>query len=257
MAGRLGANPAFIGKLGDDAPGAVLRESLKTAGVDGTWLRRSDVGTGAAGIFVDDAGQNCIVVSAGSNADLTAEDVRSALEAVQPSVVLVQFEIPRPAVEACAGPWSLIVNPAPAHPVSESFWGYVEAVVPNETETEMFTGIRPIDDSSCAAAAKWFLDRSVRRVILTLGDKGCVMIDARSVLRVEALDVPVVDTTAAGDAFCGALAHFVTIGLDWPEALHRANAAAALSTTKHGAQTSMPTLDEFESFLRTMKHPPG
>jgi ribokinase len=246
MAGRLGGNPAFIGKLGADSSGAALRSSLASAGVDCKWLGTSSVGTGAAGIIVDDDGQNCIVVSAGSNGDLQPEDVAEAVAAIQPKVVLVQFEIPSNAIWTCRGPWTLIVNPAPANPTDNAFWQGVAAVVPNETETAVFTGVTPTDAASCREAARWFFDRGAERVIITLGERGCVLLTKSEDRHMEPFPVKPIDTTAAGDAFCGTLAHYVASGTDWVEAIRRANVAAALSTTKRGAQSSMPSKDEVE-----------
>lgn len=248
-AGRLGAKPRFVAKIGADAFGQALLSSLATSGVDtGSVIIDPTLSTGVAAITVDDAGQNTIVVAPGANGHLYADEAVGAVEEVDPGVVLCQLEAPLETVEAVAKSLVpgklLILNPAPAAELSDTLLSRVDYLTPNETETEILTGIRPTDDTSCLDAAAKLFDRGVRHVIITLGDQGSFLATPQFGQHFPTMQVRPVDTTAAGDAFNGALAHFLSEGRDIDNAILLANVVGALSTLKHGAQSSMPTLRE-------------
>ncbi len=252
----LGGTTSFIGKVGSDGFGDALLNSLQTAGARTNLAHRTpDFPSGVAGILVDSFGQNSIIVAPGSNAQLTGEEVANALAKLNATIVLVQLEVSDGAVEACLGSKKVILNPAPARPLSDSVYCGLFAITPNETEAELLTGIAPIDEPSCLAAADWFRKKGVQNVIITLGSKGCFLSTPEGFQMIQPYKVDPIDTVAAGDAFNGALALFTARGESMSAAARKANAAGALSTTKRGAQTSMPTMSELEEFLATADLP--
>ena len=246
--GKLGGRVGIVAKVGNDEFGDQLVSGLSRCGVKTTWILRDSVeATGVALITVDEAGQNTIVVAPGSNARLTAEEVRSSLSTVNSSVLLAQLEIPLACVDAAAGfatDRMFILNPAPARELPDALLSKVDYLTPNETEAQVLTGILPYDTASCLAAAKILMDKGVKNVLFTLGAKGSFLANAMGGRHFPSISVTAVDTTGAGDAFNGALALFLARGESVDRAIHLANVTGALSTTKPGAQASMPTLSE-------------
>jgi ribokinase len=235
---RLGGVVEFVGAVGDDAFGVALRAGLVAAGVGVGALRTVEAeSSGTAGILVDDAGMNSIVVAPGANGRVSAEQVREACQGAD--VVLAQLEIPLEAVAAIDVP-KFILNPAPARPLPDDLLARCFALTPNETEAGILTGITPTDDASALASGRRLLEKGVENVIITLGARGCYWVSARGGRHFPPLAVQAVDTTAAGDAFNGALAWFVASGWEFEKAITWANAVGALSTTRRGAQESMP-----------------
>lgn len=242
-AAKLGGDVQFVCCLGDDPFGSLLLDSLEGAGVDCRSVRRlPDVPTGAANIVIDASGQNQIVVAPGANWKLSAEHVRTALLGAE--VVLCQLEVPDEAVEEASRAPRFILNPAPARDLSDGLLSRCLAVVPNETETERLTGITPSDLESCHRASRVLLDKEVGNVVLTLGERGCFWCSPSGDLHLPAEEVEPIDTVAAGDAFCGALALRYAETGDWKESLGFANRAAAIAVTRLGAHESMPFRDD-------------
>ena len=197
--------------------------------------------TGTALITVEDSGENTIVIDLGANATLSANHVKESLDAIKPDIVLVQLETPDDAVYACTGFGTLILDPAPARILDPEFMAQVEIVTPNESETLALTGIFPLDEFAQQRAASALLEIGVRQAVIKLGAEGCYSADGRTEIRVAAPTVEAVDTTAAGDAFAGALAVFLAEGTDIELAIKNAVKCASSSVTRHGAQASMPT----------------
>ena len=232
----------FVGCVGDDAHGEALKASMQDAGVGlAHLLTARGAPTGTALITVDDSGENTIVIDPGANALLTAEHVRSALTQIAPDVVLVQLEIPDEAVYACAGHGTLILDPAPARPLDSDFLAQVDWATPNESETHSLTGILPHDEFSQRRAAQALLEKGVKHAVVTLGERGCYYTDGSHDLEIPAPRVEVVDTTAAGDAFAGSLAAFLSEGNTVEVALQNSARCASLSVARNGAQRAMPT----------------
>lgn len=233
-AARLGADVAFVGRVGDDDAGRRLRDGLTAEGVDVTHVRvDADAPTGVALIAVDRAGENTIVVSSGANARVSAADVEAARDVLaNAAVTLVQHEVPEDAVAAAiaAAGGTVVLNPAPARPIVAP----VDVLVPNRGELEALAG-RAGDPVELARS----LD-SARAVVVTLGNEGAAVIEGSRVERIPAPRVDAVDTTGAGDAFCGALAQALDAGADLVEAARWAVRAAAASVTKPGAQGGLP-----------------
>jgi len=246
---RLGGVVTFVGCIGNDANGTVLRASLEAAGVQTTSLVVDPVTpSGTAAILVDAEGRNMIVVAPGSNRNLSADHVRQAYDRQRPTIALAQLEIHLDTVLAAAEADVFVLNPAPACELPDHLLAKCHVVTPNETETESLTGVNPTDDESCQAAGCVLLDKGVRNVVITLGDRGSYWATPAGGKHFPAPAVKAIDTTAAGDAFSGALAWFLAEGRDFGNAISLANCVGALSTTKPGAQSSMPDLETLKMF---------
>lgn len=253
-AARLGGRVRFLGKMGDDVFRAQLLESLQADGIDTERvLVDADSSTGVALITVDGGGENQIIVVSGSNMRLTPEEIQAEHALFdEADVVLLQLEIPVETVEraaalAKAAGATVILNPAPACDLSETLLRQVDFLIPNESEASRLTGVRVTDRATAEIAARKLLGKGARHVVVTLGADGVLLVTAERVLHVPAREVYAVDTTAAGDAFNGALAFALAGGRGLDEALDFANGAAAYAVTRHGAQTSMPTLEALET----------
>ena len=251
-AARLGAPVAMIGCVGQDAFGDAMLETLEADQVDVSGIRRDDgAPTGVALITVDDRGENTIVVASGANMRITPEDVE-AHEALfaNASVLLLQLEIPlaasRRAMDlALRHGLKVVLNPAPAQPLSAEFLSGVDVLVPNEGELLRLSGEQKME-----AAVQRMWASGVGSLLVTLGEKGALLVNQAGELRVPAFPVKAVDTTAAGDAFLGAFAVSLAGGLPAEQAARWACAAAAIAVTRPGAQPSLPRRPEVESFLK-------
>jgi ribokinase len=261
--GRLGAPVKMIGKLGSDAFAKQLRDGVEQAGVDTSCVQNAPGSSGTALITTSAEGDNTIVVIPGANGLLLPEDIdkyRPQIE--EASMVLGQLEIPRETTEylgqllRSAGV-PFLLDPAPAYSLSDQLLQSVTWLTPNETEAELLLAAHGSGDSNLSApeSAQKLLNLGVRNVILKLGARG-VYLAGKDVAAtfVDAYPVNAVDTTAAGDAFNGAFAYALTQNAMAPhEAAGFACAVAALSVTRSGAQTSMPSLAESEAFLEHAK----
>ena len=237
-AARLGSEVAMVGRVGADAQGAWLREGLWTERVDVEHVREDRVApTGVAMIAVDARGENTIVVSPGANARVDARDVAAASDVVRGAeVVLEQHEVPAAAVAAAiatAG-GTVVLNPAPARGLAAP----VDVLVPNRGELETLAGDRgdPVTLARSITAA--------RAVVVTLGEEGAIVVEGDRAERVRARHVEAVDTTGAGDAFCGALAEAMAGGATVVEAARWAVRVAAVSVTRPGAQGGLPRRED-------------
>lgn len=246
-ASRAGASVRMVGAVGTDAFGDQVLETLGTAGVDCAAMRRVPGATGTAHISVDDHGQNTIVVVPGANGSVTSLSAEERELVRGASVVLLQLELPLPVVVQAArvgreAGAEVVLTPAPVRDLPDELYAAVDVLLPNAGEARRLAGEHDVD-----AAVKALL-RRVPVVVVTLGADGCVLrTRSGGELALPALEVPVVDTTAAGDTFAGALAVARAEGADWDAALRRANAAAAISVGRRGASTSAPTRAEIES----------
>ena len=256
-AARLGAQVAMVGRVGDDAFGAQLKQTLENDGVDLAYVQNTAVTpSGVALIVVDAAGQNSIVVASGANMRLTPADVEAAAPAIRAADVLVlQLESPLETVQraaelARAHGVTVILNPAPARPLPPELLALVDVIIPNESETAALTGLPVTSADELTAAADRLRAQGVGMVILTLGARGALLATAGGVRRFPAFPVDqVVDTTAAGDAFVGGLATAVAEKQPLDAAIAWGNAAGALAVTRAGAQPSLPTRAAVEALL--------
>ena len=255
-AARAGAEVSLVARVGDDSFGEQAIAGFVGDGIDVSHVVRNPASpSGVALIFVDDGGENCIAVAPGANATLTPEDVDAAKELITGADVMVmQLETPIESVERAAtlareNGVRVILNPAPARPLNDELLATVSILTPNESEAELLTGIQVEDDESAAAAARALVARGVDTVILTLGSQGAFVFESDAGELVPSFEVQAVDTTAAGDVFNGSLAVGLSEGMPLGKAVRFANAAAALSVTKLGAQPSAPTRAETDTFL--------
>ncbi len=257
-AARAGGHVTFVARVGRDMFGdqAVAGFQRDGIGVDHVF-RDKAAPSGVALIFVAKDGENSIAVAGGANAKLAPADVKKASKSIRSATVLVtQLETPLETVEAAAAIAAkagvcVILNPAPARPLPDSLLKLVSILTPNETEAELLTGIKVTDEPAAAKAADKLRSRGAQTVILTLGPRGAFIADKTGKQLVPGFKVKAVDTTAAGDIFNGALAVALAEGKPLPCAVRFANAAAALSVTKLGAQPSAPIRKEIEKFLKT------
>lgn len=255
-AARAGAETSLVGAVGDDVFGRLALAELAAAGVRTDAVEVTDVPTGVAHIRVDGAsGQNDIAISPQANHALTPDRAEQALRrlADRTAVVLVQLEVPLAVVGRVAEVSAelglrLVLDPAPAAPLPPEIWPRVSVVTPNEIEAERLSG-RPVRDDDAVAAATWFVEQGAGAAVVTLGDRGAVVVDGTGVTRHPTRPVEAVDTTAAGDAFTGMLCAALALGHPWAEAVERALAAGALAVTVRGATPSLATRAQVDAFL--------
>lgn len=256
MAARLGAAVSMVGRVGADAFGREAVTHLQAEGLDTRHvLVSTETATGVAGIVVDDEAQNCILVVPGANALLSAQDVRQAAPAIAGTAALLcQLEVPLEATHealrvAREAGVRTILNPAPAQVLSRELLERADLCVPNETELEILTGKPSASLEDIVAAARELQQRGARTVLVTLGARGALLLDGAEPVHVPAFAVDAVDPTAAGDAFIGSLAVFWSAGMALADTVRRANAVAALTATRPGAQSALPNSAEVDAFL--------
>lgn len=254
---KSGAEVIFIAKLGHDPHGEQLYRHLMTSGLSPDGLLRDDIlPSGVAFILVDQEGKNQIAVAPGSNRNLSTDEIKTCEPLIaKGKILLVQLETPLAAVKealslAKAHGLFTILNPAPAHPLSGELLTLVDLLTPNEVEAQSLTGVAVKDFDSAAEAGRKLVAEGCNTIILTLGEKGSLLIQEGCIHPFPAFPVQAVDSTAAGDAFNGALAAALAEGKTLDEAIIFANAAGALATTKRGAQDSLPTRSEIEALLK-------
>ncbi len=244
---RQGVTTAFVGRIGSDAFGDAVRAQLVVEGVEDSHLSADpEIPTGIAHITVDSTGQNFIIIVPQANYAMTTAHVGEAASVIEgASVLLVQLEIHLDVVRealrtARRGGTITILNPAPALDLDDELLGLVDICIPNEVEAAALTHMEVDGADGAIAAAKNLIGRGCRAVVVTLGAKGAVYVDRERMLEVAALSVPVVDTVAAGDAFCGAFASVLALGSKLETCLARATAAGALAVGVRGATPSLP-----------------
>lgn len=254
-AARLGAHVSFVGCVGADDFGRAIREQLANEGVGITHLGTDpDRPTGTAAILVDDAGENAIVGVPGANLGLTPDDVEAAADLLRSSAIVLApcevmietitaaFQIVHRAGRMC------ILNPAPARELPDELLSLLDVIVPNETELRMLTGRTTGSLDDVVAAAHMLRSRGPEVAIVTLGSRGAVVVDAAGHWHLPGIPVTAVDTSGAGDAFCGALAAALAAGTPLLDAARKANSVAAYSVTRPGTQASYPRRNEIEDW---------
>ena len=253
-ASRLGGNVTLISKTGNDVFGKqsvmlYAAENIKTDFIYSDPKHPS----GVALITVDSQGENCIVVASGANAYLTPSDIDKASAEIENSdLVLMQLEIPIETVEYVAEMASkkgikVILNPAPARALSDNLLKHLYIIIPNKSEAEILSGIKVSDIESAKQAADIISAKGVEIVVITLGSQGALIKEYKEYLFVEAFKVDALDTTAAGDTFCGAVCVGLSEGRTILESVKLAARAAAITVTRMGAQASIPHRSELSS----------
>lgn len=252
---RLGGTVSFICKTGSDIFGHQSQQLFEEEGIDTSYIfSDSKNPSGVALITVDAHAENCIVVASGANSALFPSDLASAVEAIeQADLILLQLEIPMDTVEYVAEEAyrkgkKVILNPAPAQPLSPSLLQHLSIITPNEMEAEMISGVKITDENSAREAAHVIVGMGVECVIITLGAKGALIYCDGADEFIPALKVKAVDTTAAGDVFNGALTVALSEERSLAEAVRFACKASAISVTRVGAQSSAPYRIEVDIF---------
>ena len=251
---RLGGNVEFICKIGHDIFGKNAADGYKKEGIDISHILYSTEPSGIALILVDKTGENVISVAPGANGDLSVRDIESIANVIKEADYLIlQLEIPTDAVIRAAqiaheaGVY-VILNPAPACKLPNELFQYISLITPNQTETELMTGVKLINEESFITAVENLNRMGVKDVIITLGSKGSlVCYDGKNEL-VPAIKVDAVDATAAGDTFCGAVCVALSQGKNLKEAAVFATKAASLTVQKIGAQDSIPSITDINMF---------
>jgi ribokinase len=257
-AARLGAKVAFIGRVGGDERGGQVIDQLDKEGVDTTFMTCTDhKPTGVALIMVAETGEKQIVTAPGANQDMRLEDIHRATAAIQSvKVLLIQLEVPLEVVESALRiadqkGVKTILDPAPARKLKPALLRHVHVIRPNAGEARVLTGVPCESRSSAREAAQALLQQGVRAAIVQAGNQGNLLLWSNGEHWLPHVNVPSIDATGAGDAFAGAIAAQLAQGANLAAAASFGNMAAALATTKIGAQASLPTSEEVTAFLKT------
>lgn len=243
---RLGGDVAFVCKVGNDIFGDAAVATYEKEGLDTTNVLRSEKPSGVALILVDGNGENCISVASGANGDITPADIESKAGLIkQAGILLIQLEMPIDSVLSAAriaheAGVFVILNPAPACDLPEEIFPLIDLMTPNQTESEFYTGVHVSDEASAEEAAASLRKMGVGDIVMTMGAKGSMGFSADGSFFTPAHKVNAVDTTAAGDTFCGALAVALSEGRNLREAVNFATDASAVTVQNRGAQESLP-----------------
>lgn len=246
-AARLGAHVTLVAKVGQDIFGQQAKAGFEKENIDTSFVfTDSEVASGVALITVNEAGENSIVVASGANNQLSIDNIDHAHIALEAAdMMLIQLETPLSTVAYAIEKGAkmgkkVILNPAPAQLLSENIYKNLFLLTPNETETELLTGIKVKDLNSASTAANVFLQKGLANVIITMGAQGAFFKNKTDEYLIPAPKVKAVDTTAAGDVFNGALAVALSEGQSWRTGIGFACKAASIAVTRMGAQASAP-----------------
>lgn len=255
---KSGADVTFITRVGNDDFGRRSVENYQREGLETAYIIRDMKDpSGIAFITVDGNGENSIAVASGANSNLLPADIeRNTMVISQSDIILLQLEVPLQTVFTAAktafdAGKTIILNPAPARKLADDLLSIVTIITPNENEAEILTGIKVTDEKTAKKAADMLLAKGVQTVILTMGSKGLLFVDKNRTEFVPAYKVEAVDTTAAGDVFNGAFAAALSENMELLSSIRFASAAAGISVTRMGAQTSIPGRNEVEQFLKS------
>jgi ribokinase len=259
-AARAGADVTFIGRLGEDIFGDLALKFLQQNGINTSFvIRDKSLSSGVSSIVQDENGESSVTVSSGANMNLSPEDIQVARSALtQTDILLLQLEIPIETVRYAANiarssGIKVILDPAPALPVSDELLKSVSILTPDASEAERLTGITITDERSAELAGRILLERGLNRVIITLRSKGAMVIDNGGAEHVPGFKVGTVNNMVMNDVFNGALAVGLAEEKNFYEAVLFANAAAAISSSLKGGQSSIPHRNEILDFLKTAK----
>ena len=249
---RLGGKVSFITKLGKDNYGDLALKTLRENNVNySTITQSSSLQTGVAGIMLDKKnGKNAINVITGAPSTLTISEINQHINTIKNSkIFLTQLEVPKEVTLHCLkiakeNNVITILNPAPAVKISREFFNCIDYFTPNETEAEFYTGIKISNEKEAKEASVKLLNLGLKKVIITLGEKGLFYSDGKEDIYLKARSLKAIDTTGAGDAFNGGLAYALSQNKSIKDGLHLANQVAGLSTLKLGAGNAMPNIKD-------------
>jgi ribokinase len=256
-ASRLGGAVTMVGKVGNDPFGDEAIEALKKELINTDFMQRDNkTATGVGAVTLEGNGDNRIVVVPGANLTYKIDDLSSIRDLIRKSKILVvQLEMDLEMTEqaitlAYENDIPVILNPAPAQMLSKEVLKKVTYLTPNETEVEILTGLKITSKEDAKRAGKRLLERGVKNVIITLAEKGALIVNQSGAYHVPGFPVKPLDTVAAGDSFNGALAVGITSGKPLIEVVKMANAVGAITVTREGAIPSLPYLEEVENFMK-------
>lgn len=259
-AARAGGDVTFIASVGNDSLGTQAIEGFVRDGINVDYIKKvNNAASGVALIFVDKGGENSIAVASGANSLLCPERIIDTKQVIsQARILLMQLETPIETVTKAAqlaheAGVQIILNPAPAQHLDDELLKMISILTPNEIEAELLTNIKVEDEASAQNATEVLLGKGIDSVLITLGARGVFLSNGKKQELIPGYNVEAVDTTAAGDVFNGALAVGLAENKPIDEAIQFANAAAALSVTKLGAQPSAHSRIEIDSFLNKMQ----
>ncbi|MGQ9632457.1 MAG: ribokinase [bacterium] len=261
---KMGGEVYFVGRVGRDPFGDRLIQSLRESGVNTDYVRRDpERHSGIAVVVLGESGQNSIIVAHGAN-DGWGEEEKEVIGRLLRDVgwLIAPFEPPFPILryalsEAKRRGVRTILDAGPAKRCPEEIISLADIISPNESEAELLTGIAVTDLNSAARAGKRFLDMGCEAAVVKLGERGSLIVDKTGAKHVEAMKVPVVDTTAAGDAFTGVMAYCLAEGMDLREAVRYGTCAGALAVTKFGSQPSIPDGEAVRRLAQTGRYEEG
>jgi len=256
-AAKLGGDITFIARVGSDVFGKQAIQNFQNEGINTDFIiADKENASGVALIYVDKKGENTIAVASGANSKLSIEDVKAAEHEIRNAdLMLLQLEIPLETVRYAAqlaleAGVKVVLNPAPAKELDETLLRTITILTPNESEAELLTGIKVDDEKSAIRAAEVLKERGVSEIVITMGAKGSFLMRDNKAVLIPTKKIKAIDTTAAGDAFNGALSYALAKKETLDKAVRFANLVGALSATKLGAQPSMPTYDEVIHFTK-------
>ena len=257
-ASKLGADVTFVTKVGNDMFGKKAVNNFKKIGIKTDYIRiDKNNSSGIAIIMVDKSGENSISVAPGANNSLTIKDVNFIEEKLNADdYVLIQLEIPKTVVEYLIEICNklkvkLILNPAPFQKISDYHLSQVNTITPNEIETEYLSGIKVKDKETAKKASEILINKGIKNIIITMGEKGAFYKSSSFEGLIPTKKVSVIDSTAAGDTFNGALVAGLSMKMDMLTSIDFANNAATYSVTKLGAQSSAPSINDLNNkFLK-------
>ena len=249
---RLGGNTNFISKIGKDAYGELALKTLEKNKISTeNIIQDGNQQTGVAGILVDqNTGKNAINVIVGAPSSLKINEIEKKINLIKRSkIFLTQLEVPKDVTLHCLKTAKengciTILNPAPASVISKEFFNNIDFFTPNETEAEFYTGVKIVSEKEAKQAADKLLNLGIKKIIITLGEKGLFYSDGKEEIYLKASAVKAIDTTGAGDAFNGGLAYGLSKEKPIKGCLELANKVAGISTTKLGAGDAMPFLED-------------
>ncbi|WP_346856634.1 ribokinase [uncultured Draconibacterium sp.] len=256
-AARAGGNVVFVSCVGDDENVPQMIRNYSDNGIDTSFIfREKEIASGHALIMIGANGENCISVAPGANSMLSAGKIQQAFSMIEGAeMILVQYEIPEETLKyvidiAASKNIPLVCNFAPAQDFDFSYLSKISTLIVNETEAGFLSKMQIRTESDVEMAARILTEKGVSRIIITLGEKGVYAFDKAKKFYVPAFQVDAVDTTAAGDTFCGSFLVALVEGQEMQAALRFASAASAIAVTSIGAQPSIPTREEIEQFLK-------
>lgn len=257
--GKLGASVALIGCVGRDEYADVILNNLKSANVDVSGVVRLDnINTGTAFVSVDGSGENSIIVARGANGMLSKDIINNNIHLIENAkIIIMQLEIPLEVVTYVAKlakklGKQVILDPAPAKKnLPDELLECIDIIKPNETELQTITGISSNSNIDIISTSSELLKKGINNVIVTLGANGSLLINKENITKFSALDVDVVDTTAAGDSFTAGLAKSLNEGKSLNEAIKYGHIVSSIVVTRKGAQSSIPTKEEVSQFIES------